>query len=335
MVLGLRLWRWCASISIDLEAVSRFARVVRERIHRARPNYFDDPELYPPKSDPPHLVAMFFLTLVAIDHRLYPWGGAVSAVVGGKVRRGSEILYARAMEAYRRDPSIFEPTRLASMRRESFEMVWGSDVWDAERRLALLRDLGRKMVSVYGSSIENLLGFSRSVRLRSFDAERPGLLDKLRVFLAYSDPVEKKSMLFIKALVRRGIIDIEDRESIRVAVDNHLTRIALRLGLVTLGPRLREAVIRGDEVSPEVDVLIRTGVREALHLACLEAGIDPLDLDDALWTFGREVCTFTTPRCTECNHPLCDGGKCPFIDACLFRKGLALREHRLENTWWY
>ncbi|NPA97506.1 MAG: hypothetical protein GXO32_07905 [Crenarchaeota archaeon] len=309
--------------------------MLRDRIARVEPNRFVDPELYPSKGDPPHLVAMFFLALVAIDHRLYPWGGAVSAVVNGKVRRGSEILYARAIEAYRRDPSIFDPTRLASMRRETFEMVWGGDVWNAEQRIALLRDLGRKMVSVYGSSVENLFGFSGSVRLRSTDAERPGLLDKLRVFLAYSDPVEKKSMLLVKILSRRGLIDIEDSESLRVAVDNHLARVALRLGIVKPDRELRDAIIRGEEVSAETDVLIRTCVREAWHRVCVEGGIDPLDLDDAIWSFGREVCTFSTPRCRECSHPLCANGKCPFEEVCLFRKGLALREHRFENTWWY
>ena len=321
-------------MSIDLERIEWFANVVGDVVRRFEPPDFTDPELYPSPHDPPHLVAMYFLTLVAIDHRLYPWGGVAYAVIDGKVRRGSEILYARALKAYRRDPSIFDPTRLASMGRGLFESIWG-DVWRAEQRIALLRDLGRKLVAVYGGSVDNLLGITRSVRLRNIDPERPGILDKLRVFLAYNDPVEKKSMLLMKMLMRRKLVEIEDPESLRVAVDNHLTRIALRLGLVKLPRDVQDAVVRGVNVSVETDVLIRMCVREALHLACRAAGLDPLHLDDALWSFGREVCTFETPRCEGCGHPLCTNGRCPFEERCLFRRGIALREHRLDDTWWY
>ncbi len=320
---------------MDLGRTEWFATVVSDVVKRFEPHDFTDPELYPSVHDPPHLVAMYFLTLVAIDHRLYPWGGVAYAVVDGKVRRGSEILYARAMKAYRRDPSIFDPTRLASMGRGLFESVWGSDIWGAEWRIALLRDLGRKLIAIYGGSVENLLGITRSVRLRSSDPEHPGLLDKLRVFLAYNDPVEKKSMLLIKMLLRRKLIDVEDPDSLRVAVDNHLTRVALRLGLVKLPPDLEDAVVKGSSVSIETDVLIRMCVREALHRVCRVGDLDPLHLDDALWSFGREVCTFETPRCEECKHPMCIDGRCPFAEKCLFRRGVAIKEHRLENTWWY
>ena len=121
-------------------------------------------------------------------------------------------------------------------------------------------------------------------------------------------------------------------------MDNHLTRIALRLGLVELEPSLQRKVEEQAETTPWEDLLIRTAVREAWHLVASRAGVDEFILDDILWTMGRRLCVHGQPRCTSCQgHWMCTQGGCILRSVC--PTGLGLRrpveEHRFLNTWWY
>ncbi|OYT56351.1 MAG: hypothetical protein B6U76_04010, partial [Desulfurococcales archaeon ex4484_217_2] len=73
------------------------------------------------------------------------------------------------------------------------------------------------------------------------------LIDRLKTFRAYEDPVEKKSFLLVKFLERRGIFKPIDKENLHVPVDNHLVRIAFRLGIVKLDREILKKVLNGEE----------------------------------------------------------------------------------------
>ena len=144
---------------------------------------------------------------------------------------------------------------------------------------------------------------------------------------AYEDPVEKKSFLLYKFLERRGIFEAKDKENIHVPVDNHLTRIAIRFGLVVVPKEFEEIFLWRKEADRFTDIILRFHIREAYKEVSRLSGIPPTRLDDFLWMHGRNVCT--TP-------PLCE--KCPLKESCNAYRNPVLkkyREHYYLNTWYY
>ncbi len=83
------------------------------------------------------------------------------------------------------------------------------------------------MLALYDGDVMNLYEAARH-RLRG----EGGILQRLTAFDAYSDPVEKKSFLFIMFAYRCGAWEIEDLEHLEVAIDYHIMRVALRSGMV-------------------------------------------------------------------------------------------------------
>ncbi len=239
-------------------------------------------ELFPSLDDDPTLQKSFFLAMVSIDHRtrsIYPY----EAIINGKRYFGSELLYRKGMLIYEKDPNFFLPERLKDLPGDPLLDLLLKDppLWDMHVRTLLLKDLGFKL---HRKGMDYYL-------------EKPKRLKEIR---AYEDPVEKKIYLLIKFLEGRGLISYEGER--HVAVDNHLTRLALMAGIVDYTPP-------SWEVSREEDISIRMAVREAWDRVAFLAGVDPFALDDYLWRLGRE-------------------GECPF---CIKE----VREHVHLLTWYY
>jgi len=322
------------------EQAARVAEAIRRAVNRYKPDAFTDPRYYPDAGSDPETVARYFLVMVAMDHRLSRPGQPYEAVVEGERFHGADLLYRLGRLMLDRDPGFFSPERLARATVEDVRR-WlcrgGVCPPDPGARAALLRDLGSRLQSLYGGSAFRLLEEARGM-LHTWDPAAPGLVERLRVFEAYSDPVEKKPMLLAKFLERRGLLEICDPWNKRVPVDNHLTRIALRLGLVELEPSLQRKVEEQAEATPWEDLLIRTAVREAWHLVASRAGVDEFILDDLLWTMGRKLCVHGQPRCTGCQgHWMCTQSGCILRSVCPVGLGLRrpVEEHRFLNTWWY
>ena len=293
-------------VIVDVDAAEAVAGVVK-RIEVRRDDYMDE-RFYPPPSAPRELQLGYFFTMVAIDHRTSgPWGN-YEADIGGEVLRGADLLYWRGARVFRDDPGLFTPERLARMSVDEARRLMG-DVWDFWVRLLLIRDLGEKTARLGG--FENLLDTS----IRRF-------ADKLSEIRAFEDPVRKKAMLLAKFLDGRGLARFDDIGEADIPVDNHVTRLALRLGLIRLAGRLREKLEAGLEFSAEEDVAVRRRVAIAWRLVSEFSGVHVFALDDYLWRFARTVCTPVNPRC----------GICPFRDVC---KDRSIREHRFSLTWWY
>jgi len=204
-------------------------------------------------------------------------------------------------------------------------------VWDPEVRAFLLRDAGGKLLKLYDGRVSNMVE-EASGRLCGVPG---GFIDILKVFRAYEDPVSKKSFLLAKFLLRRGLLKVIDLENMEVPVDNHVTRVAVRLGIVE--PLGENPFASQREVSWEEDVIIRLQVRRAFKLVSKLSNMDPGLLDDLLWSLGRKICL--RPR------PLCDEGvevlgirKCPFRSVCAAYEREERRtwlEHNYTNTWYY
>jgi hypothetical protein len=314
-------------VGVDMAVVERVARVLRRGEHRLEKLDVYDKRFYPPPSEEPEPTARYFLVMVAMDHRLSRPGRPYEACLEDGCYKGSDLLYRLGMAMYGENPEFFAPERLAEITVEDVKkwLSLGSAAPpDPEVRALLLRDLGVKLTKFYNSSVLRLIELSNNRVHGSIEA--PGLAENLRVFRAYEDPVEKKTMLLAKFLVARGLFNPTD--DLDVAVDNHLSRIAYRLGLVVVSGPLWSKIREGVEVTAEEDILLRLAVRRAYRYVAARSGLKPATIDDFFWIMGRKLCTRDTP-------PDCE--KCLFKGYCRARKNSAfmVSEHVYYNTWYY
>lgn len=239
------------------DAVARVAERVRELAEGYRPPDFADV----PTAD----AALF---LCAIDHRT---GYRRGYLVGGKGPfEGSALLWSLGLCAERRRPGLLTARGLAEATPEQVAELFrigGETVADPELRARLWRQLAQRLLRDYGGEAEAVVAAAES-RLGGSG----GLLARLAAFEAYSDPLQKKSFLLAKIAARRGWLAVDDPELWEVCADNVLMRLALRSGLVGLGP-LEE---------------VRAATRTAFKAVAGEAGVPPPVLDDLLWELGRD-----------------------------------------------
>jgi len=319
-------------LDVDREACRRVGKAISKL--RVREDPFTDPSQYPPAGEPAEWVARYFIFMVAIDHRTHPPGGVYEAELDGRVYRGASLLYRLGAEAYLMDRGFFSPEHMAKVTGREVER-WlsrqGAKVSRPDERAELLRDVAEGLLELYGGRALKLVEESRS-RLY---APWKGLVERLKLFRAYMDPVEKKPFLLVKFLERRGLFRAEDRWRLQVPVDNHLTRVAVRAGIVKPSEGELELLEQRREAEVEEDVAIRAAVRLAWRLVSMEAGLSPLLLDDLLWLIGKTLCR-AEPSCDlPADLPAGSGG-CPLREACAVYHELAepLLEHRF-TTYWY
>ena len=324
--------------TINTEKAEKIASILKEKMHSIdRLDKFDNPGFYPSTSEDPELVARYFIVMVAMDHRLHRPGKRYCANIGNRILCGSDLLYYLGKRKFGEDPDFFSPQRLSKVTSiDVHKWLTYDNAYppDPEIRAWLLRDVGCKLLLLYEGQVIKLLRESNGYLYRALGN---GLIDSLKVFRAYEDPVEKKAFLLAKFLERRNLIKIVDEENKRLPIDNHLTRITIRLGLIVLENNILEKVFNQVEVSKHEDILIRLTVREAWALVAEKAGIDPFILDDMLWTYGRTVCIYGRPHCFNCStSSLCVNGKCIFANICQNRDiAERVNEHRFYNTWYY
>ncbi len=315
-------------ISVDDEACSKIASLIDKSLVMKYRFDLKNIDYYPPENTGLRETIMYFIVMVAMDHRLSRPGREYKAVVEGRVFSGADLLYKLGSLMLRRNPGFFKPENLVHVDKKvilNWLSIGEASPPDPEVRAELLRDIGFKITRIYDGDVAGIIR-PGEIDLRFGVSE--GVLDKLRVFKAYMDPVEKKSHLLIKFLEARGLVRVRDYWRKRVPVDNHVTRIALRTGIVRVDSYLLNKIVSGEEVSFEEDVLIRMCVREAWHKVAVEAGVDDYALDDFLWSFGRKYCVRGKARCVE--------SECPFRRECrAFNNGLMINEHTFYNTWFY
>ena len=333
-------------VSIEREAVNEMSQSLRAIKDRIPVDSFTDERYYPPPTASRRDIALYFLVMVAMDHRLSRPGKPYEAVIGGRLFHGADLLYYKGMEAFKRDPSFFDPENLARATAKTV-LDWlsvnqnGRRVGppDPEVRALLLRDLGEKLLRYYGGDAYMLVAESRGFLRRGVGE---GFIDLVKVFRAYQDPVEKKAFLLAKFLERRGVLEVKDHYNKEVPVDNHLVRIALRTGIISVDEETLEKISLGVEFSEEEDILLRYATRMAYKEVARRSGIDPFILDDFLWGFGRRCCTVSSPTCRAGCREKCGGmGGC-VGESCVFQGWcrayssplFMVSEHRFVK-WWY
>jgi len=271
------------------------------------------------------LRVLFFFSTINHDTR------GLRGTIRGRLVRGSEYLLHLLLEMARQDPSALEPARLAELTLLDF-LSWFGELGKAvyprrpAERVELLRDAARRLLALYGGRVEALLEACGG-RLSG----PGGLVKRLRAFRAFSDPLAKKTMVFAILASLEGLWEPLDQEAIRVGVDYHLQRVALRAGMVrVLDERLRGKLARRLFVSAEEHHAIRAACLKAYERVGELSGLSQLEVDQVFWHLGRSCCTLRQPACElggacERRAPACSlrealslacGGRCLLSGAC-------------------
>ena len=267
---------------------------------------FLNPHLFPQPTAATEDATRFFFFVTGIDHRTSPPGQSFEGIVDGVHFQGADLLWHLSVRRFNQDPDSFHPSRMAKITaqevREWFSINRPKPVTirNPAERAALLRDSGTLLTKKYQGSVLNLLRQAHH-RVSRNSTGKGGLLSLLSEFQAYEDPAKKKSYLLLKFLLRRGLWAHDDADSLRIPVDNHLTRIALRTGIVDVSRKLADLLRNQTRISLKTDIALRTTIGDAYQQVGIASERSVLELDDFFWHFGRECCLFDAPVCvTEC-----------------------------------
>ncbi|GGP21215.1 iron-sulfur cluster protein [Thermocladium modestius] len=303
--------------NINLEKARELAAAVKPLV--SRQDTYMDQRFYPGADIDVDLQIMYFMAMVSIDHRLTVPGFQYETEINGVQYRGADLLWLRGRLLLEKDPSAFFPSRLASASPQ-WVREWLGDAWDYGVRAFLLRDVGSKIQFLYDGSPSSLLKKSGGHLING----GRGFVELLKSFTAFTDPVEKKAMLLAKFLHGRGLIKFVDVHNEEVAVDNHLSRLAIRLGLIEPSREYMKMIEHAVPFTPQQDVFLRMLIRYGWKLVSMLSDVEPFALDDFLWSFGRTTCIADNPKCNDC----------PLRNSCSLKE-LHPREHVFNATYWY
>jgi len=237
----------------------------------------------------------FIFFLAAIDHNTH---GAerYEAQLAGAPLHGSDLMYALASRAAKKDPDTFTPARLVQVTVadlvELFRTAEGRLPVGLARRAELLRDAAQVLCCRYQGDLAHLFDCAGGCLRRE---EGPGILALLGEIRAYQDPLEKKSFLLIKLLKRRGLLEVRDPQRLKVPVDHVLFTAALRSGLVLAGPEAARFILEHVPLPAGMLQELRERTLEAYDLVAAFSGLPADHFDDLVWAYGRECQKFPAP----------------------------------------
>ncbi len=291
------------SASIDYAKAKKLGKLIRHL--KPKVEDFLDSRFFPPKQDPPEKVARYFFFITGIDHRTSPSGKSFEGTVEDAYFQGADLLWHLAIRKYHHTPHFFNPEKIAQItptiikRWLTVNHPQKVTIRNPTERAMLLRDCGQQLLQNYNKSFLMLLDTTGGKLAAENETTSPGLLDLLAKFKAYGDPVKKKSYLLIKFLMRRKLWSPRNPSDLRIPVDNHLIRIAFRIGLVRISSALATAVRSQLPLTQFQDRELRKTVAEAYQIVATQAARSVLELDDFFWHFGRNCCTRINPVCIQ------------------------------------
>ncbi|MBC7265241.1 MAG: hypothetical protein H5T64_12930 [Chloroflexi bacterium] len=261
-----------------------------------------------------HREANYWFYIVAICQNTKSFAGTI----GGRWYRGWDYLCAatrRCLDDFS-DAQIMLRYSSEDLRRvlsDDFNPTH-STIDRVEERVRQLHECARGLLERYEGQAMNIY-YASGGRLRG----EGGLLEKLAAFPPYADPLQKKSVLLAGLLDEIGIWPLADRDTLKVAMDYHAVRVALRTGMVEVTDAgLARALKAREPVSDEVNHAVRRAVSEACDLIVAGSGMRVFDFDKYIWQLGRSCCFYE-------HEPICGNGRkgvpcfkrerCTFIQA--------------------
>jgi len=269
-------------VRVDADQCLRLAsRITAVRVH-------SDPYLRTPADETERQAEAnywFYVTAICQSTRTF------EGTIRGDWVRGWDYL----VRASRRHLGDFGAERMQSYRADDLRRMLSDDgnpkhspIDRVQERLEQLHDCATMLREEYGGQAMEV--YSRS---DGHLGGPGGLLDLLSQFRAYSDTLQKKPVLLAGMLHEVNIWPLDDPHNLKVAMDYHAMRVALRSGMVELSdPSLAHDLRAQKPVSESANELIRSAVSAACDILIRESGLSVFALDKWIWHLGRSCCFY-------------------------------------------
>jgi len=280
--------------------------------HRLRSvHVLPDPYLKrPANSREQHQEANYWLYVTAICQSTRTFEGTIE----GRWLRGWDYLVV----ATRRCIEQFTASRMLDYAADELKALLSDDFNPASsridrvaERLGQLHDCARLLLRKYGGEAMGVYQASGGFLNGEY-----GLLALLSEFDAFCDPLRKKSVLLAGMLQEAGIWPLKDPEHLKVAMDYHAMRVALRSGMIEVtDPGLQSDLREHKPVTDGVNQTVRGAVSAACDIMVAESGASVFAFDKLIWHLGRSCCFYE-------HEPICGPGRaserCFKRDRCSF-----------------
>lgn len=240
---------------------------------------------------------------------------SLQGIIDGKWGRGWDYLVRSSRRVI---DEIASAEAMASINSDRLRAIL-SDCYDPEsstldridERLDQLHTVAAALLQNYGGEAMNLYCRAGG-RLRG----PGGIMERLAHLPPFSDPLEKKAHLLVGQLDAAGVWPLEDPENLKVCMDYHAMRVALRTGIVEVtDPGLRLALKEKAEVSDEINHHVRQVVSDACDRVIAYSSVSVFEFDKWIWHLGRSCCFYD-------HEPICGPRTCHKMDICSYIKAV-------------
>ncbi|HEY9188982.1 MAG TPA: hypothetical protein VIR55_13895 [Ignavibacteria bacterium] len=289
----------------------------------------------------------FYFSLVSICHQTTPINGQhFEGHIDGKLYRGWDYLREKWFIATKNNSELVYSQCLAAITYNDLVKIFSEEgcktlLYDIENRVRLLNNIGEVMQKNKFKSIQDIYDKSKGYLVLD---DGNGILNLLKEFKAYTDPVQKKSLYFLLLMKNHSFWAFKDENNLGPPIDYHEIRGHLRLGTVEIiDDQLKEKVLNQIEINQEEDLYVRKSVYEAIMFISQETRYSASVLHYFFWNYFRNCCNRNQPHCFEC---LSSCGlperykilkkqlktkKCLFFEAC---NSINLKEKFIEPSVW-
>ncbi len=181
-----------------------------------------------------------------------------------------------------------------------------------EERADLWLDMAKKLNKHFDGKVENI--FNQNDWKSNQNAEN--LYSQFRLFEAYSDPLQKKSGVFLKLIADAGLVNLDQLINVIPIMDYHMQRVLLRTGCIEVNnEELKTKLQKRQTISD--DQALRKACINAMKIIAEISDYHLFKMNDVFYTLGRSCCN----EATLCRNHVCE--KTP----CTLTRALVLETH--------
>jgi hypothetical protein len=231
--------------------------------------------------------------------------------IDGRWRRGWDYLIRATRRVVDEVASAtamatIDADRLRAILSDDFDPA-ASTVDRVAERLGQLHDVASVLLAEYEGEAMNLY-----CQAGGRIAGPAGIFARLRAIPAFQDPLDKKAQLVVGQLDAAGVWPLDDPENLKVCMDYHAMRVALRTGIVeVVDSGLRIALKQKARVDDEINHTVRRVVSDACDRVVALSGVSVFEFDKWIWHLGRSCCFYD-------HEPICGPRTCHKMDICTY-----------------
>lgn len=242
------------------------------------------------------LTLLFYVD--AICHQTQNFYG----VIDGEFKRGWDFLLFSFLKEFERDPDFISTKKMMRIKGEDIKRILNGSGDRYYERAYLLRNAAFILNRDFDGSVMRINEISEGFIKRE---DGNGMIDLFHKFKAYSDPLSKKTFLFLNVAKKVGFWEIKDENNLWAPVDYHLERVSLRLGIVEIEGSLKKKLLEGRRVFVTEDTKLRMVIGEAVKRVSEISGIPIEKLDQLFWSLGRSLCLRSGAKCEGVKEKTC------------------------------